>query len=163
MILPFEKHFIENLLKEAIMSPKFILNGNHYHFLFPGWIYVHFTCSIWNICMKCSDQPLLSGWRRASLDLQGPRHPHRGQLAWDQQVTRDDRKSPSISRGFLSEDTLVIQWTRSHQCCDLCPTRSEELAGYKFPHYAAESLVARAPRLDPDGKPEFYAMRNVWF
>jgi len=29
--------------------------------------------------------------------------------------------------------------------------RSEELAGYKFPHYAAESLVARAPRLDPDG------------
>jgi len=29
--------------------------------------------------------------------------------------------------------------------------RSEELQGYKFPHYAAESLVARAPRLDPDG------------
>jgi len=30
-------------------------------------------------------------------------------------------------------------------------SRSEELASYKFPHYAAESLVARAPRLDPDG------------
>ena len=30
--------------------------------------------------------------------------------------------------------------------------RSEELQGYKFPHYAAESLVARAPRLDPDGE-----------
>lgn len=30
-------------------------------------------------------------------------------------------------------------------------SRSEELAGYKFPNYAAESLVARAPRLDPDG------------
>jgi len=30
-------------------------------------------------------------------------------------------------------------------------SRSEELAGYKFPTYAAESLVARAPRLDPDG------------
>jgi cyclin-dependent kinase 17 len=29
--------------------------------------------------------------------------------------------------------------------------RSEELQGYKFPHYAPESLVARAPRLDPDG------------
>lgn len=29
--------------------------------------------------------------------------------------------------------------------------RSEELASYKFPHYAPESLVARAPRLDPDG------------
>jgi len=29
--------------------------------------------------------------------------------------------------------------------------RSEELAGYKFPHYSPESLVARAPRLDPDG------------
>ena len=25
------------------------------------------------------------------------------------------------------------------------------MQGYKFPHYAAESLVARAPRLDPDG------------
>ena len=34
--------------------------------------------------------------------------------------------------------------------------RSEELAGYKFPHYAAESLVARAPRLDPDGKLTFW-------
>jgi len=31
------------------------------------------------------------------------------------------------------------------------PSRSEELAGYKFPHYSPESLVARAPRLDPDG------------
>lgn len=30
-------------------------------------------------------------------------------------------------------------------------SRSEELISYKFPHYAAESLVARAPRLDPDG------------
>jgi len=30
-------------------------------------------------------------------------------------------------------------------------SRSEELAGYKFPHYSPESLVARAPRLDPDG------------
>jgi len=29
--------------------------------------------------------------------------------------------------------------------------RSEELQSYKFPHYPAESLVARAPRLDPDG------------
>jgi len=29
--------------------------------------------------------------------------------------------------------------------------RSEELLAYKFPHYTAESLVARAPRLDPDG------------
>ena len=30
-------------------------------------------------------------------------------------------------------------------------SRSEELAGYKFPAYSPESLVARAPRLDPDG------------
>ena len=28
---------------------------------------------------------------------------------------------------------------------------SEELQNYKFPHYSAEPLVARAPRLDPDG------------
>lgn len=30
-------------------------------------------------------------------------------------------------------------------------SRSEELQSYKFPHYSPESLVARAPRLDPDG------------
>eukprot|EP00092_Neocalanus_flemingeri_P015913 GFUD01017230.1.p1 GENE.GFUD01017230.1~~GFUD01017230.1.p1 ORF type:complete len:556 (+),score=102.77 GFUD01017230.1:471-2138(+) len=29
--------------------------------------------------------------------------------------------------------------------------QSEELQSYKFPHYSPESLVARAPRLDPDG------------
>ena len=29
--------------------------------------------------------------------------------------------------------------------------RTEELQSYKFPHYTAEPLVARAPRLDPDG------------
>jgi len=28
---------------------------------------------------------------------------------------------------------------------------SDELLNYKFPHYSAEPLVARAPRLDPDG------------
>ena len=30
-------------------------------------------------------------------------------------------------------------------------SRSEELAGYKFPAYAPESLVSKAPRLDTDG------------
>jgi len=30
-------------------------------------------------------------------------------------------------------------------------SRSTELSSYKFPHYTAESLVARAPRLDPEG------------
>jgi len=30
-------------------------------------------------------------------------------------------------------------------------SRSQELQSYKFPHYSAESLVARAPRLDPEG------------
>merc|ERR1719350_728497 len=29
--------------------------------------------------------------------------------------------------------------------------RTEELQSYKFPHYTTEPLVARAPRLDPDG------------
>jgi serine/threonine protein kinase len=30
-------------------------------------------------------------------------------------------------------------------------SKSEELANYKFPVYPAEPMVARAPRLDPDG------------
>ena len=30
-------------------------------------------------------------------------------------------------------------------------SRSEELAGYKFPPYGPESLVSKAPRLDSDG------------
>ena len=30
-------------------------------------------------------------------------------------------------------------------------SRSEELAGYKFPAYGPESLVSKAPRLDSDG------------
>jgi len=30
-------------------------------------------------------------------------------------------------------------------------SRTEELQSYKFPHYTPEPLVARAPRLDPDG------------
>ena len=30
-------------------------------------------------------------------------------------------------------------------------SRSEELAGYKFPSYQSESLVTKAPRLDTDG------------
>ena len=30
-------------------------------------------------------------------------------------------------------------------------SRSEELAGYKFPVYGPESLVSKAPRLDSDG------------
>ena len=30
-------------------------------------------------------------------------------------------------------------------------SRSEELAGYKFPAYAPETLVSKAPRLDTDG------------
>jgi hypothetical protein len=35
-------------------------------------------------------------------------------------------------------------------------SRSEELINYKFPHYNAESPISRAPRLDPDGKFNFY-------
>ena len=30
-------------------------------------------------------------------------------------------------------------------------SKSEELANYKFPTYAPEPMIARAPRLDPDG------------
>ena len=30
-------------------------------------------------------------------------------------------------------------------------SRSEELAGYKFPAYVPETLVSKAPRLDTDG------------
>ena len=30
-------------------------------------------------------------------------------------------------------------------------SRSEELAGYKFPVYTPEALVSKAPRLDTDG------------
>ncbi len=41
-------------------------------------------------------------------------------------------------------------------------SRSEELINYKFPHYNAESLISRAPRLDPDGKSNFHGEIMGW-